>query len=177
LAGLLSAALPWLQEERLKGNYLMEVSTFCLAGELNTRLTDLIDPECKINVNSVVEVLLTHMTHPNTETRIASLNWIRLLHSNMPAEMFNFMDRFFPVLLDLLQDSADDVLMLDIMLITDICSKAKHNINLRSFNLSEEVIKELDSTSPYLVKFCISLLSLFKSDSKLLEDRGIQIIR
>jgi vacuole morphology and inheritance protein 14 len=87
------------------------------------------------------------------------------------------MDRFFPVLLDLLQDSADDVLMLDIMLITDICSKAQHDVDLKSFNLSDNVIKELGQTSPYLIKFSISLLDLFKKDSKLIDDRGIQIIR
>ncbi|KAF1606135.1 UNVERIFIED_CONTAM: hypothetical protein FQV16_0000886, partial [Eudyptes robustus] len=31
--------------------------------------------------------------------------------------------------------------------------------------------------SPYLVKFCLSLLDLFKSDPKLMDERGIQIIR
>jgi hypothetical protein len=87
------------------------------------------------------------------------------------------MDRFFPLLLDLLQDSADDVLMLDIMLITDICSKSQHDIDLKSFNLTDEVIKDLGQMSPYLIKFSISLLDLFKKDSKLIDDRGVQIIR
>jgi hypothetical protein len=67
--------------------------------------------------------------------------------------------------------------MLDICLITDICSKGHHEIDLKAFNLSDNVIKELDTTSPYLIKFTISLLELFKKDSKLIEDRGIQIVR
>lgn len=67
--------------------------------------------------------------------------------------------------------------MLDICLITDICSKGHHEIDLKTFNLSDNVIKELDTTSPYLIKFTISLLDLFKKDSKLIDDRGIQIIR
>lgn len=140
-------------------------------------MTEFIDSESEINIDSVVNVLLQHMKHEHTETRIAALNWIRLLHSNVPAKIFNYMDRFFPFLLDLLQDSADDVLMLDIMLITDICSKSQHDIDLKSFNLTDEVIKDLGQMSPYLIKFSISLLDLFKKDSKLIDDRGVQIIR
>lgn len=140
-------------------------------------MTEFIDPESEINIDSVVNVVLQHMKHEHMETRIAALNWIRLLHSNLPSKIFHYMDRFFPLLLDLLQDSADDVLMLDIMLITDICSKSQHDIDLKSFNLTDEVIKDLGQMSPYLIKFSISLLDLFKKDSKLIDDRGVQIIR
>ncbi|KAI6182944.1 Protein VAC14-like protein [Aphelenchoides bicaudatus] len=165
LAGMLAAALPYLHDEKLK------------AKELNQRLTEFIDPDAKINLDSVVDVLLEHTKHDCTETRIETLNWFRLLHQNLPNQMFNYMDRIFVLLLEALQDSADDVLMLDIMLITDICSKGHHEIDLKAFNLSDSILKELGSTSPYLIKFTISLLDLFKKDTKLIDDRGIQIIR
>jgi hypothetical protein len=181
LAGMLTASLPYLYDEKLK------------AKDLNQRLVEFIDSESKLNLDAVIDVLLQHTKHEQTETRIASLNWIRLLHQNIPNQMFNYMDRIFVLLLELLQDSAvstverkkpiltflfkDDVLMLDICLITDICSKGHHDIDLKTFNLSDSVIKELDTTSPYLIKFIISLLALFEKDSKLIDDRGIQIIR
>lgn len=122
-------------------------------------------------------MLLEYTRYEQTETRIEALNWVRLLHQNLPNDMFHHMDRIFPVLLDALQDPADDVLMLDIMLITDICSKDHHEVDLKAFHLSDGVIKELGEISPYLIKFTISLVDLFKKDSKLIDDRGVQIVR
>ncbi|CAD5206876.1 unnamed protein product [Bursaphelenchus okinawaensis] len=166
LSAMLSACLGWLHNEKLK------------ASELNKRLSELVDPTTDIHLDSVVDVLSDHLRHEETQTRIASLNWIRLLHSTYPKAMFAYMNRLFPVLLDLLMDSADDVLMLDIMLITDFCSAHNQNeVDLKSFDLSDEVIVQFGNISPYLVKFCLSLLELFKADNKLMDERGIQIIR
>lgn len=53
--------------------------------------------------------------------------------------MFCHMDRFFPFFLELLHDSADEVLMLDITLISDICGQTEHSLNLKSLNLSNDV--------------------------------------
>lgn len=60
--------------------------------------------------------------------------------------MFVYMDRFFPVLLELLSDSAEDVLMLDIMLITDICGQPNQNLDLKSLNLTDEISQEVRDT-------------------------------
>lgn len=57
--------------------------------------------------------------------------------------MFGHMDRFFPLLLELLSDSADEVLMLDIMLITDICGQLKQNLDIKSLNLTDEISQEV----------------------------------
>jgi len=48
---------------------------------------------------------------------------------------------------------------------------------LRALNLSEDVGHELRTTSPYLLKFNVSLLRMFKEDPKLVADRGVQIVR
>lgn len=166
LSAFLLASLQYLHDEKTK------------AAEVNQRLSDLVDFSSNIHLESVLTVLLNHLQHEQTDTRIASLNWIRLLQANKAQEMFNHMDKIFPVLLDLLLDSADDVLMLDIMLITDVCSSTNQNqIDMKKFDLSEEVISEFGTTSPYLVKFCLSLLELCKADPKLIDDRGIQIVR
>lgn len=49
------------------------------------------------------------------------------------------MDRFFPLFLELLLDSADEVLILDITLISDICGQCEQNLDLKSLNLSDDV--------------------------------------
>jgi hypothetical protein len=69
-------------------------------------LIEFIDPDAKINLDSVIDVLLQHTKHEQTETRIAALNWIRLLHQNLPNQLFNYMDRIFVLLLEALQDTA-----------------------------------------------------------------------
>ncbi|KAL7075345.1 hypothetical protein ACQ4LE_005101 [Meloidogyne hapla] len=150
-----------------------------LPNDLNQRLTSLVKTDSEIPVEAVVEVLLAHLRHERTETRVATLNWIRHLHSTNPTNMFRYMDRFFPVLLDLLSDPTDEVLMLDIILITDICGQPKQQqqLDIRSLKLGEELSQELKTISPYLVKFNIALLKMFKDDRKLVADRGIQIIR
>jgi len=55
------------------------------------------------------------------------------------------MDRFFPVLLDLLSDPTDEVLMLDIILITDICGQPKQQqqLDIRSLKLGDELNQEV----------------------------------
>lgn len=54
------------------------------------------------------------------------------------------MERFFPVLLELLSDKSDEVLILDITLITEICSQRTANsIDFQSLNLSDETSNEV----------------------------------
>lgn len=65
----------------------------------------------------------------------------------------------------------------DFRLITDMCSQPGQNADLRSFKLADNVKEELRDVSPYLVKFSISLLQMFKNDPRLVAERGIQIIR
>uniref|UniRef100_A0A914GXU8 Protein VAC14 homolog n=1 Tax=Globodera rostochiensis TaxID=31243 RepID=A0A914GXU8_GLORO len=147
--------------------------------QLNQRLTELLKFDSPIPVEPTVEVLLAHLRHERMETRMATLNWIRHLHSIQSNNMFRYMDRFFPILLELLSDPADDVLMLDIMLITEICGQPKQQqqLDIRSLRLGEELNQELKSVSPYLVKFSVALLKMFKDDDKLIDERGIHIVR
>uniref|UniRef100_A0A915D8J8 Protein VAC14 homolog n=1 Tax=Ditylenchus dipsaci TaxID=166011 RepID=A0A915D8J8_9BILA len=154
LSSFLIAVLPFLDINSLK------------ADELNQRLMELtrVQVDKPIPVESIVEVLLVHLRHENASCRVATLNWIRHLHSVQPNSMFGQMDRFFPVLLELLSDSADEVLM-------------PQNMDIKSLNLTEDVNQELKNISVYLIKFNISLLKMFKDDPRLVAERGIQIVR
>uniref|UniRef100_A0AC34FBK9 Protein VAC14 homolog n=1 Tax=Panagrolaimus sp. ES5 TaxID=591445 RepID=A0AC34FBK9_9BILA len=180
LSSFLIAVLPWLWDDSLK------------AAEVNARLMSLVTKETKISIDPVVEVLLKHIDYEKTDTRKAVLRWVRHLHANQPAEMYKHIEHFFPRLIDILCDQADDVLELDILLITDIsddvleldillitdiCGQKQQDVDIESYNLKKEVNDQLRSVRPYLIKFSICLLQKFRADPKLLAERGISIIR
>lgn len=173
LSSFLISILPYLSENG--GDADDEL--LGLPNELNRRLLDLVKPDSPIPVESTVTVFLAHLRHERSETRMATLNWIRHFNSTQPANMFRYIDRFFPVLLELLSDPADDVLMLDIILVTEICGQPKQQLDMRSLKLGEELSQELKSVSPNLVKFNLALLKMFKDDPKLVAERGFQIVR
>ncbi|VDM28338.1 unnamed protein product [Toxocara canis] len=115
---------------------------------------------------------------------MAVLNWIRHLHKNAPAKIFPYMDRIFPTLLSMLSDTCDDVLLLDLQLLSDVCEEKSTNlIDIEELHLDADIKKQaiicsfLSSLSPYLVKFAVSLLKMFRDDALLLSERGVLIIR
>ncbi|KIH43507.1 hypothetical protein ANCDUO_26486, partial [Ancylostoma duodenale] len=149
---------------------------------VNDYLLTLIEANTKIEeqtINCVIEVLLKFVTHEKRETRIAVLNWIRHLNATMPSQLFLHMDRIFPVLLGTLSDTSDEVLLLDLHLLSDICQSNadRYDVDLKSFQLSEDTVKNLSPVSPSLVKFAVSLLEMFRAEPALLNDRGVLIIR
>ncbi|WKX90400.1 hypothetical protein Q1695_009334 [Nippostrongylus brasiliensis] len=170
LSSYLTAILPSLDCDELK------------AKSVNDYFLRLIDANTRIDeqtISSVVEVLLKFVDHNKQETRIAVLNWILHLNSTMPSQLFVHMERIFPVLLATLSDTSDEVLLLDLHLLSDICQSStdRYDVNLSSFQLSEDTLKNLAPVSPSLVKFAISLLEMFRAEPALLNDRGVLIIR
>uniref|UniRef100_A0A914GYF2 Protein VAC14 homolog n=1 Tax=Globodera rostochiensis TaxID=31243 RepID=A0A914GYF2_GLORO len=120
--------------------------------QLNQRLTELLKFDSPIPVEPTVEVLLAHLRHERMETRMATLNWIRHLHSIQSNNMFRYMDRFFPILLELLSDPADDVLI-------------SNSWTYVLYGLARSLTKS------------VALLKMFKDDDKLIDERGIHIVR
>lgn len=54
------------------------------------------------------------------------------------------MDRVFPLLLSLLSDTCDDVLLLDLQLLSDICEgKNTRGVELQELNLDENTLKQV----------------------------------
>ncbi|VDO21362.1 unnamed protein product [Brugia timori] len=166
LSSFLTAVLPCLNDSQLK------------AKEINTHLMELLSENADIEYDAVIKVLLKHIKHEFRDTRMAVLNWISRMHVTAPAKLFSYMDRVFPVLLSLLSDTCDDVLLLDLQLLSDICEgKNTSGVELQELNLNENILKQLSGISPYLVKFTSSLLAMFRSDKALLNDRGVLIVR
>ncbi|MCP9260897.1 Protein VAC14-like protein [Dirofilaria immitis] len=168
LSSYLTAVLPCLNDSQLKG----------FAKEINTHLMELLSENADIEYDAVIKVLLKHIKYEFRDTRMAVLNWISRMHITAPSKLFSYMDRIFPVLLSLLSDTCDDVLLLDLQLLSDICEgKNTSGVELQELNLDEDILKQLSGISPYLVKFTSSLLAMFRSDTALLNDRGVLIVR
>ncbi|CAG9533351.1 unnamed protein product [Cercopithifilaria johnstoni] len=166
LSSFLTAVLPCLNDSQLK------------AKEINTHLMELLSENADIEYDAVIKVLLKHIKYEFRDTRMAVLNWISRMHITAPAKLFSYMDRVFPLLLSLLSDTCDDVLLLDLQLLSDICEgKNTSGVELQGLNLDEDTLKQLSGISPYLVKFTSSLLAMFRSDTALLNDRGVLIVR
>ncbi|KAI9305409.1 vacuolar protein 14 C-terminal Fig4p binding-domain-containing protein [Cunninghamella echinulata] len=90
------------------------------------------------------------------ETRVASLEWLLMLHKKAPNKILVSDDGTFPALLKTLSDSSEEVVRRDLQLLAQISSYSDHE---------------------YFRHFMTNLLLLFSTDRKLLETRGSLIIR
>ncbi|CAJ0577728.1 unnamed protein product, partial [Mesorhabditis spiculigera] len=92
------------------------------------------------------------------------------------ANLFSHMELIFPQLLNSLSDTSDEVLLLDLHLISDLCAH-KQDSATELGSLDPKTKEQLANHSSLLVKFAISLIAMFRADRQLLSDRGVLIIR
>ncbi|RCI00210.1 hypothetical protein CU098_002673, partial [Rhizopus stolonifer] len=105
---------------------------------------------------ATVANLRLQFLNQHEETRIASLDWLLMLHKKAPNKILASDDGTFPALLKTLSDSSEEVVRRDLQLLAQISSHSDHE---------------------YFRSFIMSLLSLFSTDRRLLETRGSLIIR
>lgn len=87
--------------------------------------------------------------NPNVATRLAALDWVKLLHTKAADKFAAHLDELFPALLKMLSDSSDEVVRQDL-----------------------HVMGSLSSNPQYFDRLIQSLVNLFASDPHLLERRG-----
>ncbi|CAH3026669.1 unnamed protein product [Porites evermanni] len=147
-----------------------------------------VEPQTQLDVGPVVDVLTLYMTHKSIQTRIAVLRWVLLLHVKTPNKIFGQIDQLFPKLLDTLSDPSDEVVLLDLEALAEIsASPAGPPRNSSTQSMSEAgspVSSSSDQTSAphrqlntYFHKFMHNVMQLFRTDRKLLEERGSFILR
>jgi vacuole morphology and inheritance protein 14 len=105
---------------------------------------------------ATVANLRLQFLNQNEKTRIASLDWLLMLHKKAPSKILVSDDGTFPALLKTLSDSSEEVVRRDLQLLAQI---------------------SLYSDQDYFKSFIMALLSLFSTDRRLLESRGSLIIR
>ncbi|KRZ91134.1 Protein VAC14 -like protein [Trichinella sp. T8] len=150
---------------------------------INTGLMTLVSSEKSDNSSSfelsaMVEVLLPSLNDGEVSSKIAALKWIHYLYEAMSDKFFIYMEELFPCLLRLLSDPSDEVVALDVTVLSDLCTgKEGYNTTVEKFGLPAGSVRQLKAVSPYFVHIMKSLLDEFRSDCSFLHDRGTFIIR
>uniref|UniRef100_A0AC35UAD0 Protein VAC14 homolog n=1 Tax=Rhabditophanes sp. KR3021 TaxID=114890 RepID=A0AC35UAD0_9BILA len=147
------------------------------ANAINKKLLEIDLEDNDLPIKIIVEVLLKHASHEHIETRVASLKWIHKLYLSVPAKLLTFMGQLFPKLLSSLTDPSDEVLILAIDILAEVCSQKTMEHDMGNVGMTDTNSEELRSVSPYLLKFTTSLLDMFRKEPSLMLDRGNAIIR
>ncbi|KAG0226910.1 hypothetical protein BGW41_004018 [Actinomortierella wolfii] len=103
-----------------------------------------------------VHALTLQFLNEHEQTRVASLEWLLMLHKRAPHLILVEDDGSFPILLKTLSDPSEEVIKRDLQLLAQISSY---------------------SDDGYFTNFMFNLLNLFGTDRRLLETRGSVIIR
>ncbi|KAI7867249.1 vacuolar protein 14 C-terminal Fig4p binding-domain-containing protein [Spinellus fusiger] len=105
---------------------------------------------------ATVANLRLQFLNEHEETRVASLEWLLMLHKKAPNKVLASDDGTFPALLKTLSDTSEEVVRRDLQLLAQISFHSDHE---------------------YFKSFMNNLLLLFSTDRRLLETRGSLIIR
>lgn len=112
----------------------------------------------------------------------------------LPLEMFPLVEELFPMLLRMLSDASDEVVLLDLEVLSALCAGSVATdfpsslpprladqlaVLPASPSLLPPISRDVDwqDKNPYFVKFAVSLLELFRGDATLLAERGAFILR
>ncbi len=102
----------------------------------------------------IIHTLTMELLSEHVSTRVASLQWINMLHEKDPVEMNKFIGDLLPALLKTISDNADEVVL----------------INL-------QVLARISLDDVQFSRVLNSLVQLFLEDRSLLETRGALVIR
>ena len=119
-----------------------------------------------LDFESVMEVLKMYLVHSSVATKVHTLSWIHHLFAEAEVEMAEQAGKedLLPVLLNILNDSSDEVVLEGLTVIADIVKSTKRQ---KGAEFDKEKYKELLE----------SLLDLFKADKGFLDKRGMLIIK
>jgi len=146
-AQLLSAILPSMSHD------VDEIrDTAVLANEELLRLIG--STKAPVPIERMLEKIMGQFGNPNVESRLAALNWVRILHQKDAAELAPFFADLFPALIKKIGDPSEKVV---------------------SFSL--EVMAMISQREEYFSRLVSSLVDMFAADQGLQSARGALIIR
>ena len=151
-----------------------------VAERTNIHLLDLVR---KTNQSFQISLLLDTLKHEldkknDIPTQIAALKWINMLLNKHPKAMNAYITNLLPVLLKTLTDSSDDVVLLNLQVLSRIAIARTSNSS--SNTEKEHSQTHSDDGHKHKKQFQVvmnAILSLFAHDPILLEQRGALIIR
>ncbi|KAK6643734.1 hypothetical protein RUM43_005244 [Polyplax serrata] len=169
-SAILTATLPCLSYEIDSKRNIKETAK-AVNFSLMKLFTQDIECDSKVDISSIIEVLMKFLLQTKVPTKVAVLKWILHLHMKMPNRMFEHIEKLFLVLLKVLSDSSDEVVQQDMEVLAEVISYQQGTSE------ESEPIQRNDSTNKYFPEFIDNLLRLFSTDRRLLEERGSFIIR
>jgi vacuole morphology and inheritance protein 14 len=180
-SNLLSAILPCLEpriadssDTDIQRSHASQMNVTEVAKALNHSLMQLVTRESKrennhnLDLSLIFEVLDRELQRRDntTATKVAVLKWIHHLHSQVPNQVQQHIQRLFPALLYSLRDPAEDVVILDLEVLARVTSSSQPT-----------AVNSVNNQKDFFVKFVSELITLFHQDQSLLRDRGPFIIR
>lgn len=163
-SGIFSAILPCLAYEADSKKNIKDTATL-----VNKAMLDLVSAKennsslANLDLESVMEVLKMYLSHNSVNTKVNALRWIHHLFSEVQNEMSDHASNLFPILLQILNDTSDEVVLEGLAVIADIVKSNKG--------------KDTDFNQIKYREFLESLLKLFREDKDFLENRGSLIIK
>lgn len=135
----------------------------------------------QLELESLVEVLSQQLQRGRVETKLASLRWVYHLFKICQQRMVKFVDDIFPVLLKTLSDTSDEVVILNLQVLAEICSPDKTaDAKDHSDSAAADATTATSggkNRNPHFKQFLLNLLKLFGANRNLLETKGSFIIR
>lgn len=120
--------------------------------------------DSELDLNSVMEVLRQYLAHSSSSvnTKVAVLQWVHHLFTEIHYEMTDHSVTLFPVLLGVLSDSSDEVVLQGLSVLAEIVKASDRDAE--TYNLQYR-------------KLLLSLLNLFIEEKSFLDNKGSLIIR
>lgn len=201
IAGILKSILPCMAYEQDKQNIKEAAKT---VNQSLMRLitedddkdvdTDAMSMDCDnavaetqtlLDLGPVVNVLTNQLIHKSIQTRIAVLRWVLLLHMKTPNKIFGKIEDLFPKLLEALSDPSDEVVLLDLEALAEISASPAgpprnsppQSMSPTGSPASEQASAPHRQLNKYFHNFMHNIMLLFRTDRKLLEERGSFILR
>lgn len=115
-----------------------------------------------LDLNSVMEVLRQYLAHSSVNTKLAALQWIHHLFTEIHDEMADHSVTLFPVLLGVLSDSSDEVVLQGLEVLAEIVRASDRDAETKNMQYR---------------KLLLSLLNLFSEEKTFLDNKGALIIR
>lgn len=181
------ALLPFyaqILEPILKCIYDSEAEIRQVAQTANRNLFDLLkDTKKNFEIRPLLNIFIKELFDRNdVSTQIAALHWINMLLEKHPISMNDFLESLLPVLLRTLSDPSDEVVLLNLEVLSRIAlgnstDDTKSNSNLKLDPTIHDGIMAGKSNSSKFQMVLNAILTLFSKDRALLELRGSLIIR
>lgn len=115
-----------------------------------------------LELNSVMEVLRQYLAHSSVNTKVAVLQWIHHLFTEIHDEMTEHSVVLFPVLLGVLSDESDEVVLQGLEVLAEIVKASDRDPETKNLQYR---------------KLLLSLLNLFSEEKSFLDNACSLIIR